>query len=315
MLNEDEVRDLLPMAECIDVLDALFAESAEGTVSNMSRYRVPLPRGSHQIMAGMSEANGATGLKTYVTGAGGPSKMIVLLYDLATGALIALIAANLLGALRTGAASGVATRHMAREDATSVAIIGSGTQARTQLAAVCAVRRIDRASVYSRTQEKREAFATKMSAELGITVQAVDSSDAALAEADIVCTITSSREPVLDGAKLAPGTHVNAAGSNGWMRREVDDETIKRSSLVVVDDLADAKIECGELIWAAERRIFRWETVVELRDVVGGRVAGRPSADAITLFESQGLAIEDVAAGMHVYRKALELGKGREVAI
>ncbi len=158
-------------------------------------------------------------------------------------------------------------------------------------------------------------FATKMSAKLGIPVQACGSSDDAVANADVVCTITNSRDPVIDGAKLQAGTHVNAAGSNGWIRREVDDETIKRASLIVVDDMSDAKIECGELIWAAERRLFRWETAVELRDVVGGRVAGRPAADAITLFESQGLAIEDVAAGMHVYRKARQLGVGRDVEV
>ena len=315
MLNEDEVRELLPMDECVDVLDALFKESAEGSVSNMNRYRVPLPKGSLQVMAGMSSANGAAGLKTYVTGAGARSKMVVLLYDIETAEPIAFIAANALGAVRTGAASGVATRYMARQDAKTAAIIGSGSQARTQLAAMCAVRSIEQAFVYSRTEEKREAFAKEMSAQLGVAVQAVDSSEAAVAAADVVCTITNSREPVIDGAKLRAGTHVNAAGSNGWIRREIDEETIKRASLIVADDVSDAKIECGELIWAAERRVFRWENAVDLRDVVGGRVAGRPSADAITLFESQGLAIEDVAAGMHVYRKAKQRGIGRDVEV
>ncbi|MDA0797460.1 MAG: ornithine cyclodeaminase family protein [Chloroflexi bacterium] len=315
MLSEDEVRDLLPMNECVDVLDDLFKEMAAGTVSNMNRYRVPLPRGSMQVMAGMSSANGATGLKTYVTGAGAPSQMVVLLFDLATAAPIAFVAANALGAIRTGAASGVATRHMARADAKIAAIIGTGSQAHTQLAAVAAARPLDRALVYSRTQEKRERFAAEMAAELGIPVEAVATAEDAVAGADIVCTITNSRDPVFDGTKLKPGTHVNAAGSNGWIRREVDDETIKRSALIACDDISDAKIECGELIWAAERRIFRWETAVELRDVVGGRVAGRPTPDAITLFESQGLAVEDVAAGMHVYRKALERGIGRQVDV
>jgi alanine dehydrogenase len=315
MLNEDEVRDLLPMNECVDVLDDLFQEMDIGTVSNMNRYRVPLPRGSMQVMAGMSSANGATGLKTYVTGVGAPSQMVVLLFDLATALPIAFVAANALGAIRTGAASGVATRHMAREDAKTVAIIGTGSQARTQLAAVAAARTLDRALVYSRKQENRERFAEEMAAELGIRVEAVASPEDAIAEADVVCTITNSRDPVFDGTKLKPGTHVNAAGSNGWIRREIDDETIKRSAVIACDDISDAKNECGELIWAAERRIFRWETAVELRDVVGGRVAGRPTEDAITLFESQGLAVEDVAAGMHIYRKAVERGIGRQVDV
>ena len=306
MLTEDEVRALLPMDECVDVLDRLFQESAKGETSNMSRYRLPLPRGSHQVMAGSVPSMGASGLKTYASGAGGGSQMIVLLYSTETAEPIAMMAANNLGALRTGAASGVATRYMAREDASTVGVIGSGSQARTQLAAVCVARPIKQAWVYSRKPENREAFAKEMSAELGVPVTAVDSPEAAVREADVVCVITNSREPVVDGNAFRAGTHINAAGSNNWVRREIDETAIKRSSLIVVDDLADARIECGELIWAAERRAFRWEKAVELRDVVGGRVQGRPSADAITLFESQGLAIEDVAAGMHVYRKALE---------
>lgn len=315
MINEDEVRELLPMNECVDVLDTLFAESGKGGTSNMNRYRVPLPRGSMQVMAGMSAANGATGLKTYVTGAGAPSQMVVLLFDIATAAPIAFIAANLLGAIRTGAASGVATRHMARPDAKIAAIIGSGSQAKTQLEAVATVRKLDHTLVYSRTPEHREAFAKRMTEELLVDVRAAASPEEAVANADVICTITNSREPVFDGTKLKLGAHVNAAGSNGWIRREDDDTTIKRSDLIVCDAVSDAKIECGELIWAAERRTFRWETAVDLRDVVGGRVQGRPSPDSITLFESQGLAIEDVAAGMHVYRKALERGIGHEVAV
>ncbi|MDE0474596.1 MAG: ornithine cyclodeaminase family protein [Gammaproteobacteria bacterium] len=315
LLNEQEVRDLLPMNECVDVLDAAFAEWAAGSVSNMPRYRLPLMRGAQQVMAGMSSDAGATGLKTYVTGTQGPSSMVVLLFSTEDGAPLAMLAANALGQLRTGAASGVATRYMARADAATVAIIGSGYQARTQLAAVAAVRPVRQALVYSRDQERREAFAQRMSQDLGMDVRATGSAHDAVAEAAIVCAITNSREPVFDGGSLAPGTHVNAAGSNHWIRREIDETTIRRSDIVVVDDTENAKIECGELIWAAERRAFRWENAVELRDVVAGRAAGRPSPEAITLFESQGLAMEDVTVGMHVYRKALEAGIGREVEL
>jgi alanine dehydrogenase len=219
MLSEDEVRDLLPMHECVEVLDNLFKEMGTGAVSNMNRYRIPLPRGSMQVMAGMSSANGASGLKTYVTGTGAASQMVVLLFDIATAAPIAFVAANALGAIRTGAASGVATRHMAQANARTVAIIGTGSQARTQLAAVAATRTLNHAFVYSRTQDKRERFAAQMASELGIVVEAVATAEDAVADADIVCTITSSREPVFDGSKLKPGTHVNAAGSNGWIRR------------------------------------------------------------------------------------------------
>ena len=313
LLNEQEVRDLLPMDECVDVLDAAFAEWAAGSVSNMPRYRLPLMRGAQQVMAGMSRDSGATGLKTYVSGTRGSSRMVVLLFSAEDGSPLAMLAANALGQIRTGAASGVATRHMARPDAGTVAIVGTGSQAATQLGAVVAVRPIELALVYSRTPERREAFAQRMSTELGIAVRSTESAHEAVSQASVVCAITNSREPVFDGDSLAPGTHVNAAGSNHWMRREIDETTIRRSDIVVVDDLEDAKIECGELIWAAERRAFRWENAVELRDVVSGRVAGRPSPEAITLFESQGLAMEDVTVGMHVYHKALDGGIGREV--
>ena len=313
LLNEEEVRNLLPMDECVDVLDAAFAEWAAGSVSNMPRYRLPLIRGAQQVMAGMSRDAGATGLKTYVSGTQGSSRMVVLLFSTEDGSPVAMLAANALGQIRTGAASGVATRYMARTDASTVAIIGSGSQAQTQLAAVAAVRPIERALVYSRNAERREAFAQRMSRDLGIDVRPTESAHDAVAEAAVVCAITNSREPVFDGDSLSPGAHVNAAGSNHWMRREIGETTIRRSDVVVVDDVEDAKIECGELIWAAERRAFRWESAVELRDVVAGRVAGRPSPEAITLFESQGLAMEDVTVGMHVYRKAMESGIGREV--
>ena len=315
MVSDEEVRELLPMSDCVEVLDRVFHEAAAGTVSNMSRFRLPLPHGSQQIMAGMSSELGVTGLKTYVTGVGGRSQMIVLLYSIETAEPVALIAANSLGQIRTGATSGVATRYMARDGASTAGIIGSGHQARSQLAAVCAVRPIEQAYVYSRTAAHREAFADEMSRELDVPVIPVDSAEAAVAQADVVCVITNAREPVVDGGALREGTHVNAAGSNSWMRRELDETAVRRCALVVVDDLADAKIESGDLIWAAERRAFRWEQAVELRDVVGGRVDGRPSAEALTLFESQGLAIEDVAAGAHVYRAALERGMGREVTL
>ena len=315
IVSDEEVRELLPMSAALDALERIFKEAAAGTVSNMSRYRVPLIRGSHQVMAASSAELGLTGLKTYVSSGGGGSQMVVLLYSIETAQPVAFIAANSLGAIRTGAASGIATRYMARADASSAGVIGSGSQARTQLAAVCAVRPIERALVYSRTPAHRESFAKEMSQELGVAVEAVDSPDAAVAEADVVCVITNAREPVVDGNAFRDGTYVNAAGSNSWMRRELDEAAVRRAELVVVDDLADAKIECGDLIWAAERHAFRWERAVELRDVVGGRVAGRPSAEALTLFESQGLALEDVAAGAHVYHQAIERGMGREVAL
>ena len=167
--------------------------------------------------------------------------------------------------------------------------------------------------VYSPTPERRESFAREMEPRLGVTVRPVDSAESAVRGADIVVTITNSREPVLQGAWLEPGVHINAAGSNHWMRREVDEETLRRADLIVVDDLEDARLECGELIWAVERGVLLWESVRELRDVVAGRVPGRPSPSAITLFESQGLAVEDLTSAWLIYRRALEQGVGQRI--
>ena len=316
LINEDEVRQLLPMDECIDVLDRLFADAGQGQTANVSRYRMSLPKGLHHNLAGMSMAFGASGLKTYVSAGGGsPAKMLVLIYSMETGEPLTLMSANALGQIRTGAASGVASNYMARENAQTVGVIGSGYQAETQLAAVCGVRSITQAWVYSRAPEKRDSFAERMTAQLGISVAAVETPEAAVAESDVVITITNSREPVFNGDSLRPGTHINAAGSNHWIRRELDETTIRRSDLIVVDDLPQAKIECGELLWAHERRAFRWEQVIELGTVVVGAHKGRPSENAITLFESQGIGIEDVAAGMHVYQKAIAQGLGRQVEL
>jgi len=315
LLNEEDVRRLLPMSECVEAMDMLFKDHGAGAAHVMPRYRISLPKGLHHTMGGMSTAFGATGLKTYVAGAGGSVRMVVLLFGLDSGEPLALVAANALGQLRTGAASGVATRYMAHADASSVAIIGSGSQAGTQLAAVCAVRPIRDASVYSRTPEKREAFAREMSNELGIAVRAVGSAAEAVRGADIVCTITSAREPVVAGDAFKPGTHINAAGSNHWMRRELDETAVRRSAVIAVDDVEQAKIEAGDLIWAYERKAFRWEQVVELGTIAAGKAPGRPNADAVTLFESQGIGSEDVAAAMHVYKKAVAQGIGRDVTV
>ena len=179
--------------------------------------------------------------------------------------------------------------------------------------AVCAVRDIKGVKVFSRREERRTAFAERSSERLMVDVKAVDNAQECVEGADVVIVITSAREPALLGEWLAPGTHVNAAGGNHWMRREVDEETVLRSEVIVVDDLEQAKIECGDLIWLEPRGTFRWDMAKELQDVVAGRVDGRPSTDSITLFESMGLALEDIAAAQLVYTKAKAQGIGQEL--
>jgi ornithine cyclodeaminase/alanine dehydrogenase-like protein (mu-crystallin family) len=239
--------------------------------------------------------------------------MLVMLYDYESGELLSCMEGGRLGQIRTGAASGLATRHMAKAGASSVGVIGSGFQARTQLEAVCAVRDIKEVRVFSRRQERREQFAQRMGEALGLEITPVESAQDCVSGVDVAITVTSSRDPVLEGEWLAPGVHVNAAGGNHWMRREIDEATITRSEVIVVDDLDQAKVECGDLLYTEGRGTFRWDMAHELREVIAGRVTGRPSDQAVTLFESMGVALEDIAAAQLVYRKAKEQGIGQEL--
>ena len=313
-LNESEVAGLLPMNECIDVLDQAFAHAGAGDTEIKPRARMRMPNGFFHFMAAADAGSGVFGYKAYPSFAGsGGAKMMVMLFDYETGQLLSCMEGGRLGQIRTGAASGLATRYMAREDAATVAVIGTGNQARTQLEAVCAVRTVRRAQVFSRRQERREQFAQRMSESLNVEVVPMDDAQACVTGSDIVIVITSAREPVLMGEWLDEGTHVNAAGGNHWMRREIDETAVERAQLIVVDDLEQAKIECGDLMWPEARGAFRWDMAHELREVVSGRVPGRPSPQAITLFESMGIALEDIAAAQLVYRKALEQGIGQEL--
>jgi len=311
-LSDQEVARLLPMDECIDVLEEAFAHAGTGKVDNRPRNRIRMPGGFFHFMVASNEGHGVFGYKAYPSFAGG-AKMIVMLYDYETGALLSCMEGGRLGQIRTGAASGLATKYMAKKDAATVAVIGSGFQARTQLEAVCAVRDIKGVKVFSRKEDRRTAFAERSSETLKVDVKAVESAQECVEGADVVIVITSAREPALLGEWLSPGAHVNAAGGNHWMRREVDEETVLRSEVIVVDDLDQAKIECGDLMWLEPRGSFRWDMAKELQDVVAGRVNGRPSEESITLFESMGLALEDIAAAHLVYNKAKAQGIGQEL--
>ncbi len=311
-LNEQQVAELLPMSECVAVLEEAFAHAGAGKVNLTPRSRIRMPGGFFHFMAAADAGHQVFGYKAYPSFAGG-ARMVVMLYDYQTGELLSCMEGSRLGQIRTGAASGLATRHMANADADSVGIIGAGFQARSQLEAVCAVRDIKSVKVYSRRQERREDFARRMGERLNLEIEPVASAQQCVADAAIAITITSAREPVLEGAWLPPGAHVNAAGGNHWMRREVDEATVLRSAVIAVDDLEQARIECGDLIWPESRGEFRWDMVCELQDIIAGRTPGRPDRQAVTLFESMGIALEDIAAAQLVYRKALERGIGQEL--
>ncbi|HEX9067877.1 MAG TPA: ornithine cyclodeaminase family protein [Ktedonobacterales bacterium] len=312
ILREDDVRAVLTMPDTLTVLDAAFRADTR----NVPRTRIVIPpaRGVLHVLSAyvpgipgdpLAEGPGLIGLKTYV-GVPGKVRFAILLSDAGTGEMLAIIEADLLGQMRTGGASGVATRHMARPDATSLGVIGTGQQARTQMRAVAAAREVRSARVYGRDAARRETFATEMGAALGIPVAASETAEEAVREADIIVTMTTSYDPVLRGEWLKPGAHVNAAGSNWATRREVDDITVERAAVVAVDDVEQAKLEAGDLILPASLGRFEWSRAVELADIVAGKTTGRPSADAITLFKSIGIGVEDIAVAGLVYRLAVE---------
>jgi ornithine cyclodeaminase/alanine dehydrogenase-like protein (mu-crystallin family) len=311
-LTESDVGHLLTMEIALEEVENAFRAQASGDIVNVPRARIPLERGSYNLMAAAWHSRGVVGHKSYVatrTGVG----FHVMLYSARGDGLLAIIEASRLGQMRTGAASGVATKYMARADAGSVAVIGAGYQAKTQLAAVAAVRPVRVARVFSRTPAHREAFAKEISTALGIQVTAAVSAEACVDGADVVVTITGATEPVLGGEMLAPGMHINAAGANSWLRRELDTQAVVMADVVATDDVAQAKVESAELMRAVETGRLTWGRVHELGDIVTGRVPGRTTGEQITLFESQGVALEDIAVAARLYDLAMERGTGRKL--
>ena len=309
-LTEEQVVRLLPMPDAIEAVDRAFRALGRGEAVNRPRERVHIPGGTFHLMAASNQTQGFLGYKAYGGLPGGGAGMLVMLYSSDTGRLLAIMQANRLGQIRTGAASGVATRHLARSGTLKLGMIGTGFQARTQLAAVAAVRPLSEVRVYSRSAQHRAAFAQEMSAALDLAVRPVGSGEDSVRGAEVVNIITGSRVPVLQGAWLAPGAHVNAAGSNALVRQELDVETVRRASLIVADSVEQARIEAGDLLPAVESGVITWPQVRELADIVAGNVTGRTSPDDITLFESLGVALEDVAVAAVVYRRAVEQSIG-----
>ena len=307
-LREADVKGLLTMEATLAALEAALREWAAGRASNQPRRRV----GAASVLATMSAALPATGLmgfKAYTHGAQG-ARFWVALFDAADGRPRALIEADWLGRLRTGAASGLATRYLARRDASSLTIIGAGAQALTQVLAVAAVRSLREVRVFSRDPTHRATFADQLRAVLTVPVRTMVSLREAVDGAEIVTTITSAGQPIFPGEWLQAGQHLNVCGSNYPDRREVDGRTIARADLVVADDVDAARLEAGDLILAEREGLLSWGRVHSLRDVVAGLTGQRQTTD-LTVFKSVGLAIEDVAAGAAV----LELAEARGVGL
>jgi alanine dehydrogenase len=314
-ISEAEVRALLTMPMAIEAVEEISRRQATGEALVHSRRRIELPGGGYfHYMAAADFTAGFLGMKLY-TYVRGSLRFIVPLYRIETGEMLALIEADTMGQLRTGAASGVATRYLARRDAHVAAVIGTGGQARTQLEAVAAVRKLSEARAFGRDAERRKKFCRELSDRLHIPVHAAASSAEAVRGADIVCTATTASHAVLNGADLAAGAHINAIGANHAHKRELDAEAVARANLIVADSIEQSKQEAGDLILAFAGEESRWAAVQELSQIVAGRARGRSNDSEITLFKSNGIAVWDLAAAVRVFRLAQERKLGRELPL
>jgi ornithine cyclodeaminase/alanine dehydrogenase-like protein (mu-crystallin family) len=302
------------MERVLECVEASFVAQGNDHAINRSRERILLPQVSLHYMAGALPDSQHLGMKIY-TVTRDDFRFLVLLFDTANGRLLSLMQADQLGRIRTGAASGVATKYLARPDASRAAVIGTGRQARTQLQAIAAVRKLAGVKAYGRNQDRLRNFCREMSDDLGVPVEPAASADDAVRFGEIVCTATTTQTPVVLGDCLQPGTHVNAIGANMANRRELDDEAVRRASLIAVDSAEQSRKESGDLIHGLATIGRNWESVVELHAVVVGKHPGRLSADQITLFKSHGIALWDVAVAGYIYQQALQRGRGKELEI
>jgi len=305
-LTESDVAALVSPADAVEVVEACFLRMAAGEVEIASRRRLSLPEGALADMAASDSGLGLAGGKLYAATSNGAT-FVVCLFDAESSELVAVIEADRLGQLRTGAASGVAARHLAKSGARTLGIIGCGHQAETQVACIrAALSSIEHVVAFCRTPEKLADFCKRMGGEPG-------ESHRDAASQDVVVTITSSRDPVLRGEWLVPGALVAAAGANVVTRRELDNTVLECASFVCCDLLEQARLESGDLVEPVQLGVLDWLEVHELHEVVAGEIAGRQSDDDIVVFKSNGLAAWDVALGAEAVRLAREQGVGTEL--
>lgn len=307
-ITEADVSSLLDMRETIAALEGVFREQASGRARNSPRSRAEYWGGRLNMMSAGAES-GRFAYKAYA-GTGAGTIFHVLLFDVKLG-LLAIIEANGLGQLRTGAATGVATARMAAPDARVLGMIGAGRQARTQLQAVAAVRPLTRANVFARDAARLNAFCERMSRELSLDVRPAASAEACIGDADIVVTATTSSTPVVRDAWLKRNVHVNAMGANGLSRMEMEIDTYARADLIVTDDIDQARLEAGEFRAIVEQGRKSWADIHELKEVVAKPEAFRKTG--LTMFKSLGAALEDLAAASAVYDRAVARGHERRV--
>ncbi len=311
-LTEAEVARVLTMDLALDAVAAAFRKVALDEAVNIPRQRCQTDHATLHVLPAAAKTLGALGFKAYTTSKSG-AKFHVTLFDGKTGEMTTLMEADLLGQFRTGAASGVATKKLARPDAATVGCIGTGKQARTQILAVCKVRPIKTVRVFGRDPDRRKTFTTQLATETGVEVVPVEKAEDAVRGLDVVITATSAREPVLFGEWVSGGQHLNLIGSNFLAKAEADVEVFRRAAVVAVDSKEQAKTEAGDFVAALNAGVLHWTDIHDFAPLLVGRYPGRESPQDVTVFKSLGLGIEDVALAVRVAELAKKEGLGREI--
>ena len=312
-LNETDVRQLLTMPLALDAVEEAHRELSLGKAVDVPRQRTRLPQTALHILQGALPGRDAIGYKAYTSNRSGV-RFLVHVFSASAGSLRVVLEADFLGMMRTGAASGMATQWLARPDAEILGVFGAGWQAEGHIEAIATVRPLRRVKVFSRNAERLAAFCKSMTERLKIEVVPASSAEETVRGSDIVSTITTSATPLFEAGWLSPGTHINAAGSNSLIRREVGEDVLRVCRPIVVDSVDTALKEAGDLLPAMEKGRLSERQLIELGDIIIGLHPGRSTPDEITLFESQGMAIQDISLAVRLEALARERGLGIELS-
>ena len=310
-IDEQTAASLINMDDALKLVEEAFSSYSEGKSFNMTRQRMRIRKGALHLLPGAVPYKGVIGFKAYTSFRAGLI-FKVHLYDAENGSPLAIIDANEIGRLRTGAATGIATKYMAKKESSTVFIFGGGFQAEAQLEAVCKTTKINKVYVTTRKIENAQNFAEKMSHNLGIEIIPTQNIEEDLPKADIIITITTSVKPLFEHTMLNPnGVHINGAGSNALIRAEVPEKTIEAAEVLAVDSKDVAAIECGDILPSLEKGRLHWNEIVELGEITAGFRKGRITENGITIFQSQGMGLQDIMCAEFIYRKAVAENLGK----
>ena len=313
-LSENDVKQVCTVALAMEGVESAHRDLSLGVAIDTPRARSRLPQTVLHILQGALPAQGVIGYKAYTTNRSG-NRFLVHLFDAATGELKAIIESDYLGMIRTGAVSGLAAKLLARPGTKVAGVYGAGWQAEGHVRAICAALPLEQVKVFSRKPDRLQNFCSRMHELTGVRVVPTNSPEATVRESDLIGTVTTSVAPLFDADWLMPGVHINAAGSNALIRQELSEATVRRCGLITVDSVPTALTEAGDLLPLLEKGRLHSRQLVELGDVITGRHAGRTSDEQITLFESQGMAIQDLAVAVRVLAAAEAAGLGQEIPL